>query len=150
LSIIVRRLYSSEALGVDGGLEGKTGDETYRLETVAKTIGNAHPFQVPPYNSNGFIGSKRDPDFKLIVDLDGIFLQALELQIVEIIVVGKIAANVRLPSPQGEPQGVNGILACPNRRIIFSVLIFWLVGVVKNSRTKGEFKVFPGDQVSTL
>lgn len=60
---------SSEALGADRGSEWKTGYETYRLETVAKTIGDANPFQVPPSNSDGLVGSKCDSDFKLVVDL---------------------------------------------------------------------------------
>lgn len=81
----------SEARGVCKGLERKTGYETYRLETVAKTIGDANSFQIPPYDSNGFIGPKPDPDFKLVIYLNRISLQALELQIVE--VIGKLAVN---------------------------------------------------------
>jgi hypothetical protein len=95
---MARCLDDSEALGADRGLEGKTGYETYGLETVAKPIGDANSFQVPPYNSNGSIGSKRDSDFKLVVDFNGIALESLELQIVEVIVIGKIASNVRLLS----------------------------------------------------
>jgi hypothetical protein len=100
LSRKARCLKNSEARGAYRGLEGKTGYETYSLETVAKTIGDANSFQVPPYNSNGLVGSKCDSDFKLVVDLNGTSLQSLELQIVKVIVIGKIAPDVRLqPTP---------------------------------------------------
>lgn len=79
LSRMARCGKKTEGRGASKGLERKSGYETYGFETVAKTIGDANSFQVPPYNSNGFIGPKRDPDFKLVVHLNGISLPALEL-----------------------------------------------------------------------
>ena len=96
------------------GLEGKAGYETYRLEAIAKPIGDANSFQVPPYNSDGLIGSECHGYVKLVVDLDGIALETLELQIVKKIVVGKIAPNVCLPSPQFKPQWINGVPSNPD------------------------------------